>query len=152
VIVSIVLPVMSRARAASRSVTCLSNLRQINVAFHLFAERNHGLLPDPSVTNLSWEASLLKYTHPGVFGCPADGELFPTLGSSYDWRDTADPSTTLAGKDILGSHRASLVLAFESLPGWHARGQINAALMDGSARAMSNEQCLRDLDRANELP
>ena len=152
VIMAIVLPVMSRARAAGRSVTCLSNLRQLSLAFHLFAERNHGHLPDPSITNLSWESSLLPYTQANAFGCPADGELLPTLGSSYDWRDTADPQTTLAGKDILGPHRASLVLVFESLPGWHVKGQINAAMMDGSARPMSNEQCLRDLDRANELP
>ena len=152
VLLAIILPVMSRARAAARSVTCLSNLRQINIAFHLFAQRNHGLLPDPTITHVSWEASLLPFTNAKVFGCPADGELLPSLGSSYDWRDTPDPQTTLAGKDILGAHRSSLVLAFESLPGWHVKGQINATFMDGSARSMTNEQCLRDLDRSNELP
>ena len=152
ILAAMLLPALAAAKQKGQRAVCLSNLRQINIAFHLFAQRNHGLLPDPTITHVSWEASLLPFTNAKVFGCPADGELLPSLGSSYDWRDTPDPQTTLAGKDILGSHRSSLVLAFESLPGWHVKGQINATLMDGSARSMTNEQCLRDLDRSNELP
>ena len=152
VILSILLPVMNRARAASQSITCLSNLRQLNVAFHLFAERHDNRLPDPTITNMSWESSLLPYVRSGLFECPIDGVLFPQLGSSYDWRDTPDPRTSLAGQDITVPTRSSLVLVFEALPGWHSRTKINAGLLDGSAVEMYYEACLSDLGKPNQLP
>jgi prepilin-type N-terminal cleavage/methylation domain-containing protein len=151
VVVSILIPVMHRARAASQAVTCLSNLRQVSVAFHLFAERNDKRFPDPSITRVSWETSLSPYTSTNVFACPADNEIFPSVGSSYDWRDTPSPATTLAGKTLTDSARSSLVLAFEALPGWHARKRINAAFLDGTAQDMDYETCLTDLEKANNL-
>ena len=48
------------------------------------------------------------------FVCPADNELAPIVGSSYDWRDTADASTTLAGRVITDCGRPSLIIAFEA--------------------------------------
>lgn len=152
VILSILLPVMNRARSASQSITCLSNLRQLDTAFHLFAERNNGRFPDPTVTKVSWESSLLPFLHTALYECPADGELFPALGSSYDWRDTPDPATCLAGQDINVPVRSSLVLVFEALPSWHSKTKINAGLLDGSACEMDYETCLRDLGKPNSSP
>ena len=152
IILSILLPVMSRARAASRSITCLSNLRQLTLAFHLFAERNDGHFPDPAQTNVSWEDSLKPYSSPRVFECPADGALFPSVNSSYDWRDTSTRSTTLRGKDLSEAMRPSLVLVFESFPDWHVKNRMNAGLLDGSVREMYYEECLSDIDRPNYLP
>src|SRR5438874_780286 len=72
VLLALVLPVISKARAASRSVSCLSNLRQLSTAFHLFAERHDHRFPDPSVTQVSWESSLTPFVSGRVFACPAD--------------------------------------------------------------------------------
>jgi hypothetical protein len=152
VLIAILIPVMRRARAASQSVTCLSNLRHISVAFHLFAEQNAKRYPDPSVTRISWEASLAPYTVGNAFACPADTEIFPAVGSSYDWRDTPSPATTLAGKMTGEAGRSNLVLAFEALPGWHSRKRINAVLLDGSASDMDYDTCLQDLEKPNNLP
>jgi prepilin-type N-terminal cleavage/methylation domain-containing protein len=152
VLIAILIPVMRRARTASQSVTCLANLRQISVAFHLFAEQNGKRYPDPSVTRVSWEASLAPYTVGNTFACPADAEIFPSVGSSYDWRDTPSPATTLAGKMTGEAARSSLVLAFEALPGWHSKKRINAVLLDGSARDMDYDICLQDLEKPNNLP
>jgi prepilin-type N-terminal cleavage/methylation domain-containing protein/prepilin-type processing-associated H-X9-DG protein len=152
IILAILLPVMSRARRASQTVTCVSNLRHLAVAFHVFADRNGKRLPDPMVTQVSWEASLLPYASQRLFHCPADGELFASIGSSYDWRDTPDPATTLAGKDPTNAGRSNLVLVFEALPGWHSKQKINAAFLDGSAREMDYEQCLQDLEKPNMTP
>jgi type II secretory pathway pseudopilin PulG len=152
VLIAILIPVMRRARAASQSVTCLSNLRHISVAFHLFADQNGKRYPDPSITHMSWEASLVPYTLQNTFQCPADTEIFPSVGSSYDWRDTPSLATTLAGKMTGEAGRSSLVLAFEALPGWHARKRINAVLLDGSARDMDYDKCLEDLEKSNNLP
>ena len=69
------------------------------------------------------------------------------IGSSYDWRDTGLPETTLAGRLITDSKRGDCVLAFEALPGWHTPGRMNAALLDGSASSMEQAKCMEDLYR-----
>jgi prepilin-type N-terminal cleavage/methylation domain-containing protein/prepilin-type processing-associated H-X9-DG protein len=44
-LVAILLPTLGRAREAARAANCLSNLRQINTAFILFAHDHRGYLP-----------------------------------------------------------------------------------------------------------
>jgi type II secretory pathway pseudopilin PulG len=144
VVIAILLPVLSRAQASQRSVTCLSSLRQIAVAFQLYAHDNRGTLPDPASANLSWEQMLMRYYH-RPFSCPADEELYPSIGSSYDWRDTGKETTTLAGRRITDVRRPETVLVFDALPGWHAKHKINVARIDGSAVSLRDEECLHDL-------
>jgi prepilin-type N-terminal cleavage/methylation domain-containing protein len=144
-LIGILIPVISRAQQASRSVTCISTLRNIGHAFNLYAQDNKMTYPDPGAVGYSWEQLLQQYFH-ADFRCPSDEELFPTVGSSYDWRDTPDAVTTLAGVPLAAVKRPNLVLAFESLPGWHAKGKMNAVLIDGSAQTMDQDACLADLD------
>jgi prepilin-type N-terminal cleavage/methylation domain-containing protein len=149
VLAGILIPVVSRARATAQRTTCISNLHQIAQAFHMFANHDGGLLPDPTVTQVSWETSLLPFTTSKVFQCPADGEIYPSVGSSYDWRDTADATTTLAGQSISSPARSSLILTFEALPGWHAKDRICAARLDGAAMEMDYTECMKDLEIPN---
>jgi prepilin-type N-terminal cleavage/methylation domain-containing protein len=153
VLVGILVPVVGRARASGQSAACLSNLRQISLAFHSYADANKTSLPDPSVSQESWE-SLLRAHVPtaGIYHCPADGGLFEKLRSSYDWRDTGDKHTTIAGRSILEVRRKDAVIVFDALPDWHMTGQINALRMDGSVESMLHQECLRDLDRSVEAP
>ena len=44
-LISVLLPTLGKAREASRAANCLSNLRQINTAFILFANDHKGFLP-----------------------------------------------------------------------------------------------------------
>src|SRR5918993_1183229 len=44
-LISMLLPALNKAREASKAANCLSNLRQINTAFLLFAHDNKGFLP-----------------------------------------------------------------------------------------------------------
>jgi prepilin-type N-terminal cleavage/methylation domain-containing protein/prepilin-type processing-associated H-X9-DG protein len=55
VLVAILLPVVTSARAAARTLTCGSNVRQIVAAMHLYADANRGCFP-PNVNGLglSW--------------------------------------------------------------------------------------------------
>lgn len=39
-LISILLPALSKARAAARTVVCLSNMRQLGIANRLFADAN----------------------------------------------------------------------------------------------------------------
>lgn len=125
---------------------CLSQLRQIADGLFQYAADNDRRLPDPFVLQTSWEQLVRPYVQSaGAFQCPGDSELFPMIGSSYDWRDTGTPETTLAGRQIDDSMRYDCVLAFEALPGWHAKGRMNAALLNGSAMSMDQEVCMSDL-------
>lgn len=45
VLIGILLPALGRARAQAQATACLSNLKQINLAFIMFAHENKGLLP-----------------------------------------------------------------------------------------------------------
>ena len=62
VMLSLLLPVVGKARAAARSTACLSNVRQIGLAWQLYIAENRGnLLIDVSHTmgspDLVWEAN-----------------------------------------------------------------------------------------------
>jgi len=139
------MPVVAKVRRSSRSVVCASNLREIGGAFQSYAMHQQGRLPDPGISDKAWEQILLPY-YSGKFQCPGDCELYPAVGSSYDWRDTGNAATTMAGKLLVDTRRADAVLAFESLPGWHAKGYINVVRLDGSVQTVQAEDCFKDLE------
>jgi hypothetical protein len=148
ILVALILPVIGKSRASAQSVSCLSNLRQIASGFTQYAADNDHVFPDPFVVERSWEQLLRPYVaSDGAFHCAGDDELFPMIGSSYDWRDTGEFETTLAGRRLNETNRPDCVLAFEALPGWHAAGRMNAALLDGSASSMEQAMCMEDLYR-----
>lgn len=145
----LLLTVMAQVRTASQSTRCMSNLHNIAVAFSMYANDNDGRYPTPVAVSHSWESLLERYiSNKATFACPADTEVFPSVGSSYDWRDTPDPLTTLAGRPISNVTRPDGVLAFETLPGWHVKHVMNAVRINGSAAALSDDQCLLDLQIA----
>jgi prepilin-type N-terminal cleavage/methylation domain-containing protein len=144
ILIGLVLSVLTRVRGAQKSVRCIATLRGIGEAFQAYVHDHHGRFPDPGRADLSWEQMLLKY-HRGSFACEGDTELYPAVGSSYDWRDTARNETSLAGRALADVKRPDGVLAFEALPGWHARRKINVVRIDGSATTMDDDACFRDL-------
>ena len=146
VLALLILPMVSKARDASRSVSCLSNLRQLAVSFRLYAQENGGVLPDPAMTDTPWERSLNRYIATDVFRCPSDRELAPATGSSYDWRDTGDSLTSLAGRSLGEPLRDHAVFVFEALPSWHEKDRMNVAFTDGAAESLESGACVGDLD------
>ena len=147
VALAVLVPVLFKVRAAAKSTHCLANLRTISTAFRMYAVDNRNKLPYPAFTEIPWERSLVTYTGgTGPFTCPGDEELAPATGSSYDWRDTGIPETTLAGENPMAA-RADAVLAFDALPGWHAKRQMNVVRADGSALPMEAGACVVDLQK-----
>src|SRR5688572_30231538 len=69
-LISILLPSLNKARQQAQLVACSSNLRQLGLAFHMYANGNKGLLPPalymewPAV-GLSWDDYLIMN---GYFG------------------------------------------------------------------------------------
>jgi prepilin-type N-terminal cleavage/methylation domain-containing protein len=150
ILAALLLPAVAKVRAAQRTTTCVSNLRQILSAFHAYASDNTLHLPEPSSANLSWEQLLAPYCR-NSFACPSDRELAPVVGSSYDWRDTGNASTSIAGKLITDCGRSSLIIVFEAMPGWHSPKTLNVGRLDGSVQAATEAECFSDLNTPNEL-
>jgi type II secretory pathway pseudopilin PulG len=153
VLAGIILAVISTSRRAASGVACASNLRQIHAAFIRYLDENDGKYPDTFASGVSWEQMLKKYIGGGggVFHCSSDPELFEAVGSSYDWRDTGQPETSLVGKNRTERFRSDAVLAFDALPGWHARDRMNAVRLDGAAIPMLADDCLADLQQPVKL-
>jgi prepilin-type N-terminal cleavage/methylation domain-containing protein len=149
ILTGIVLAVVASSRKAASAVTCAANLRQVHAAFLQYHDDNEGWYPDAFAAGTSWEQLLRKYAPggPTTFRCTADPELYHALGSSYDWRDTGRPETTLSGKHRSDRHRPEGVLAFDALPGWHTKDRMTALHIDGSAGSMDAGECLADLQK-----
>ena len=109
VLISILLPSLAKARQAATVLQCLTNQRQIGLAFQLYTMDNKGYLPplvqavkklpgdpDPAPpyagvdwnAATGWEALVYKYVsrNPRVFTCPLQSNLNPPY-----WKTFVDP-------------------------------------------------------------
>ena len=146
VLASLILATIARTRNDAQQVRCLANLRSIATAFQLYSADNETRFPVPQLRGQSWESMLQKYVgSASTFQCPADTEIFPEVGSSYDWRSNYDPLSSLSGKKWTDPIRGDAVLAYETLGGWHRRHEVNAVRCDGSALPMTEDSCFKDV-------
>lgn len=54
VLISILLPALNKARRSAQTATCMSNLRQIGIAYRFYTEANNGYMP--YILNSSWNS------------------------------------------------------------------------------------------------
>ena len=86
-LISLLMPALNRARAASNAVTCLSNLRQMGMAWSNYVTENHGRLPEylwqtPANPDVAWRAYWLGIletykVHDDTILCPAARDVIP---------------------------------------------------------------------------
>ena len=92
-LISILLPALNRAREAANRIKCLSNMRQLGMAFVMYNNDNRGKFPSPGVFTqpddwIFWEgtktrqlqdSAIQKYLGPradaNMYRCPSDSEL-----------------------------------------------------------------------------
>lgn len=93
-LISILLPALNRAREAANQVKCLSNLRQLGLAFQMYNNENHGHFPAPGYQTIRddwiyWEptrdlsqSAIARYlgvqgrhVDPQYFRCPSDRDV-----------------------------------------------------------------------------
>ncbi len=101
-LISILLPALNKARRAAQTTTCMSNLRQIGIAYRFYAEANNGYMP--YILNNSWNSYI-----------PGSGNqkrlywymaLAPFLTKGYD------PMS-------LGNNTQSMSKVFRACPSWN---------------------------------
>jgi prepilin-type N-terminal cleavage/methylation domain-containing protein/prepilin-type processing-associated H-X9-DG protein len=66
VLISLLLPVLSRVRAAANGAACLSNLRQLNIAWTTYLTENRGRLIDPVVGTVLQPEVAYRIYWPGL--------------------------------------------------------------------------------------
>ena len=138
--------VLGLTRKGRARATCAANLHSIGVAFNLYLGECGDVYPSPTTTQ--WEDVLRVYIPRANFRCPADFELFSSLGSSYDWRDTGNPKTTLAGRPAMQVGRGEAALAYDALPGWHAPGTVHVVKVNYEVELVDQGQFFQDLQRS----
>ena len=99
-LVGILFPVLSKARRQASQVACLSNLRQLGVAFLSYAHANRGWFPAPAVANGAFDEDWLHWQSNRD---PMEGSVVPYLGK--DLRVLVCP---LGAPDGRPSHRRTV--------------------------------------------
>ena len=139
------------ARRGRSQAQCAANLRAISLAFTYYGHDYQDSYPVPT-PDAQWEDLLRPWVPRSIFHCSADNELFASLSSSYDWRDTGNPLTTLAGKLAMQVAHPDAALAFDALPGWHAQGTLQVLHVDNRVDMMTHGAFFTDLQRSPTEP
>ncbi len=113
ILASLLLPVLGRSKERARRTACLSNVRQVLVAVHLYAGDNGGLLPKGGtdfpnkkdthtpILSTRTKEELLRYAEPlKVFDCP---NLARDFEAKKDWRNHEFYGVAI-GYHYLGGH------------------------------------------------
>jgi prepilin-type processing-associated H-X9-DG protein/prepilin-type N-terminal cleavage/methylation domain-containing protein len=106
ILAALLVPALRSARVFAKRSSCLSNLRQISAAFHIYANENGGLLPPyygvGSSPEQLWMLRVQPYGIDGkVIFCPSDPNFGP--GSTpRDPNDTRSHSYVYNAFDELG--------------------------------------------------
>ena len=151
VLAGISITVLLGARKSRALAQCAANLHAMSHAFLLYTQDYNDFYPVPTPA-AQWEDQLRAYVPRSTFDCPADHELYDALSSSYDWRDTGNPATTLAGVPASKVIHPDVALAFDALPDWHAPGKIQVLRADASIGLTDMNAFFGDLQRSPTAP
>jgi prepilin-type N-terminal cleavage/methylation domain-containing protein/prepilin-type processing-associated H-X9-DG protein len=117
-LISILLPALGRARAQANSLWCLSNERQIGLAFQMYTGDNKGVLPlfywvppSPNTGGTDWTHLIMPYLkHAGSTMADAD---IGSLWTLFKDKDTIDANDNPAAGYVAGQTQTySVVTAF----------------------------------------
>jgi prepilin-type N-terminal cleavage/methylation domain-containing protein/prepilin-type processing-associated H-X9-DG protein len=70
VLIAMLLPALGQAREHARQTKCLNNLRQLSLAFIMFADEHHGHLPEAGMYTFIAPSDWLWWQPAGVVGRP----------------------------------------------------------------------------------
>ena len=104
-LIGLLLPALASARDTARSVACLSNQRQLGIAFHAYAAENDGTLPYGGLRTaddeyLAWDDLIYYLLQPGTFTPAGLADINGILGSGVDLPYLQCPSDDVERSDI----------------------------------------------------
>jgi len=81
ILASMLLPALSRAKEAARRISCVNNLRQVDLSLRLYVDDNNGAFP-PRTVSPRWPTLLREsYRDLRVLVCPSDAPNPISLGT-----------------------------------------------------------------------
>jgi prepilin-type N-terminal cleavage/methylation domain-containing protein len=148
ILASMLLPALARAKSKGQGIKCISNLKQLGIAFRLYADENENRFPiaEQNIPPDNAFPNALFPTNPPmiqivlsnyvsgvmkVFECPNDNQnYFATRGTSYEYQSAL--SDTSADRATAG--RTPVMIDFQQ---FHMRGGTNGArnVLWGDGRA-----------------
>ena len=146
VLIGITMPALNMAVTQSNRVICMSNLRQIGVAFQTYRDGHGRSVPicqslpvDPTRESLVSVLDSDGFDAGKVWRCPSDDELYAAIGTSYEY--ILGPMGTMFGGSprefgvmLNASNQAAMPVLFDA-NGWHPGGpegvDRNALYLDG---------------------
>jgi len=108
ILAAILFPVFAQAREKARQTACVSNLKQLGIAFQLYASDNDGNIPSPITSNVNPSFSLNPATWvSGNVVNPATGVPYPNnnapAGAKAVFKDVAGVYIYLKNRGLGGS-------------------------------------------------
>jgi prepilin-type N-terminal cleavage/methylation domain-containing protein len=103
ILAALLLPILGKAKVKAQRTTCLSNLRQLSVAWMLYADDNHGFLPESYPVNNPdvWvQGDMSKADEAGNPDLIRAGKLYPYNQALGIYRCPADQGVTINGKPV----------------------------------------------------
>jgi prepilin-type N-terminal cleavage/methylation domain-containing protein len=96
ILAAILFPVFAQAREKARQATCLSNMRQIGLAFRMYSQDYDEIFPLVNISYWAVQPEMMKATYPyiknkTVWSCPNFLSRFSTWTSVEQAYDTGQP-------------------------------------------------------------
>lgn len=153
ILAAIMFPIFARARESARRATCASNMQQISIALHLYAQTYDGRFPaknnefSPLAKYMGYND--YSYNGPDIFFCPSDAaerrwdvkRKTITVPGSDMTREITIPIKTYSSYVYKGGlrndDRSDSVISGEAQP-WHGN-LVNVLYLGGQVKSVPVE-------------
>jgi prepilin-type N-terminal cleavage/methylation domain-containing protein/prepilin-type processing-associated H-X9-DG protein len=134
ILAAILFPVFSRARESGRRASCMSNEKQIGLAFAMYSDDNQAFYP-PSAAQIggkwtSWDTMIFSYVKAEkVFRCPSDGvrRAAGQKPRSYAMNDQRALKDNAYGRGMKVSEIPGGASQWVLMTEWHIAGNVLGA-------------------------
>jgi prepilin-type N-terminal cleavage/methylation domain-containing protein/prepilin-type processing-associated H-X9-DG protein len=118
ILAALLLPGLAGAKERARRAVCNQNLRQIGLAWTLYATDNHDVLPPPQLPAGYWPMVLQpNYANAGVLLCPSDPSAAPSASAPPPTNADFAPRSYLINTFV--DYYASLAGLASNTPSWN---------------------------------
>ncbi len=145
ILAAMILPALARGRENARKAVCLSNQKQLGLAFHLYAEDYHGNFPLTGDTPAQIANSLRLLAKDDPTGAGLDGYG----NGSVDYINAAKVFTCLSSSDSVADAVKNLSgnnLSYAYCKGLSDESDTDTAIMCDQVGAIENESATLDAD------